>query len=131
MRNSVNVLIDTAPFLWALEDANLTKVARDALLDTENELYLSAASAWEIAIKYALGKLPLPVPPHRLIPQQRELRGIRSLPIDEQSTLRVAGLSAIHPDPFDRIIVAQAIEHAMTILTPDPLIQAYPVRTVW
>jgi|SRR5579863_6811826 len=127
----MRILIDTAPFLWMLEDANLTPIARAALEDPDNELFLSAASTWEITIKHALGKLPLPSPTRQLIPHQRAARGISSLPIDEPATLRLASLPEIHRDPFDRIIVAQAIEHAMTILTPDPLVQVYPVRTLW
>ena len=127
----MKILLDTVTFLWTLQDDHLSATARDVLNDADRELFLSAASAWEIVVKHALGKLTLPSPPARLIAQQRELRGIRSLPVDEPSTLRLPALPAIHRDPFDRIIVAQSIEHSMTILTPDPLVQAYPVRTLW
>lgn len=128
----MNLLLDTVTFLWILEDSReLTAGARAAIADIENPLFLSAASAWEIQVKYRLGKLSLPVAPETLIPQQRKLRGIAPLPIHEEAALRVRQLPDLHADPFDRIIVCQAIEHEMTIVTPDRLIRDYPVRTLW
>jgi PIN domain nuclease of toxin-antitoxin system len=94
-------------------------------------VFLSAASAWEIAQKHARGKLRVSEPPHRCISLEREARAIASLAIDEESTLHVARLPALHRDPFDRLIVSQAIVHGMTILTPDPLIAQYPARVIW
>jgi PIN domain nuclease of toxin-antitoxin system len=94
-------------------------------------VYLSAASAWEIAIKYAAGRLPLPRHPDRLVASERDARGIQPLPIDEESALHVSRLPDLHRDPFDRILVAQAIVHGLTILTPDPLVSQYPARTMW
>ena len=128
----MNLLLDTVTFLWILEDADaLGPAVRAALQDPDNVVFLSAASVWEIAIKHRLGKLPLPRPPETLIPQQRKLRGIESLGISEEATLRLQQLPDLHKDPFDRILACQAIEHAMTIVTPDALIRAYPVRTLW
>jgi PIN domain nuclease of toxin-antitoxin system len=128
----VNLLLDTVTFLWILEDAaSLGPVARAALQDQDNIVFLSAASVWEIAVKHRLGKLPLPQAPERLIPEQRKRRGIESLPISEPATLRLQQLPDLHKDPFDRILVCQAIEHEMTIVTPDALLRAYPVRTLW
>jgi PIN domain nuclease of toxin-antitoxin system len=128
----VNLLLDTVTFLWILEDAEaLSAAARSALQDTDNLVFLSAASVWEIAVKHRLGKLPLPQTPDRLIPEQRKLRGIGSLSISEAATLRLQQLPDLHKDPFDRILACQAIEHAMTILTPDALLRSYPVRTLW
>jgi PIN domain nuclease of toxin-antitoxin system len=128
----VKLLLDTVTFLWILEDSTeLSAAVRRELRESENMFYLSAASAWEISIKYALGKLPLPIPPRELIPSQRDTRGILALPIDEASTLRLDTLPALHRDPFDRIIVCQAIEHAMTVVTPDERIASYPVRVFW
>ena len=127
----MKLLLDTVTFLWILEDsARLTPSVRAAVQEPENILYLSAASAWEITIKHALGKLPLPQAPAALIPEQREARGILALAIDEAATLHLSSLPPLHRDPFDRIIICQAIEHAMTIVTPDPLIAAYPIRTL-
>lgn len=128
----MKLLLDTATFLWILEDSEkLTPGVRRRLKESENVLYLSTASAWEISVKYALGMLPLPVAPSELIPSQREARGILPLPIDEASALRVNALPPLHSDPFDRIIICQAIEHAMTVITPDERIASYPVRAVW
>jgi PIN domain nuclease of toxin-antitoxin system len=128
----VNLLLDTVTFLWILEDAaSLGAAARAAVQDSDNLVFLSAASVWEIAVKHRLGKLPLPIPPERLIPEQRKRRGIESLAISEGATLRLQQLPDLHKDPFDRILACQAIEHEMTIVTPDALLQGYPVRTLW
>ena len=97
----------------------------------DNDVFLSAASTWEIAIKYAQGSLPLSVPPHVLIAEERQRRGLTSLAIDEESAFHVAKLPSLHGDPFDRLLVSQAIVHGMTILTPDPLVVRYPARTLW
>jgi PIN domain nuclease of toxin-antitoxin system len=128
----VNLLLDTVAFLRLLEGGKgLGQFARQVLEDTDNPVFLSAASVWEIAVKHRLGKLPLPLAPEELIPQQRSLRGIASLAISEASTLRLRQLPDLHKDPFDRILACQAIEHEMTIVTPDELLRAYPVRTIW
>ncbi|MBV8150865.1 MAG: type II toxin-antitoxin system VapC family toxin [Candidatus Eremiobacteraeota bacterium] len=128
----MNLLLDTVAFLWLLEDSkNLSAVVRASLEDEDNIVFLSAASTWEITVKHQLGKLPLPQPPEKLIPQQRRLRGIESLGISEAAVLRLRQLPDFHKDPFDRIIACQAIEHSMTVLTPDELIRVYPVQTLW
>jgi len=128
----VNLLLDTAAFLWILADADeLSRRARAALEDTGNRVYLSAASVWEIAVKHRLGKLPLPQAPEILIPAQRESRGIETLDIAESAILRLRQLPDLHKDPFDRILACQAIEHEMTIVTPDTALRAYPIRTLW
>lgn len=82
-------------------------------------------------MKYGLGRLPLPQPPDQYIPAQRELHGIESLPLDEEATFYLSKLPEYHKDPFDRMLVCQAIVHGLTILTPDNLIQHYPARTIW
>ncbi len=128
----MNLLLDTVTFLWILEDAeSLGPNVRSALQDADNLIFLSAVSAWEITVKHRLGKLALPQAPEQLIPQQRKRRGIESLAISEAATLRLQQLPDLHKDPFDRILVCQAIEHEMTIVTPDALLHAYPVRTLW
>jgi PIN domain nuclease of toxin-antitoxin system len=128
----VKLLLDTCTFLWVLADARpLSRRARDLVLDPGNEVFLSAASAWEIALKHALGRLPLPAPPAQFVPAERERHGIDALSIDEESVLQVAKLPHLHRDPFDRVIVCQAIVHGMAVLTPDPLVAQYPVRVVW
>lgn len=128
----MKILLDTCTFLWIASDSRrLSKNAAAAFLDRNNERYLSAASAWEIAIKYATGRLSLSEKPDVLIPRVREASAIESLEIDEESALRAGRLPALHSDPFDRMIVAQAIVHGMTILTPDPEIERYGVRVLW
>jgi PIN domain nuclease of toxin-antitoxin system len=128
----VRLLLDTATFLWVISDApELSGRARELVVDPENDVYLSAVSAWEIAVKYALGRLPLPDSPERFVPEQRKQQGIEELPLDEESALQLTRLPMLHKDPFDRMLVCQAITQALLILTPDELISQYPVRTVW
>ena len=75
--------------------------------------------------------MPLPQPPERLVPAARERYGLQALAIDEESALHVAKLPSLHADPFDRMLVSQAIVHGLTIVTPDPLVTQYPARTIW
>ena len=128
----MKLLLDACTFLWTLkgEPALPDRVAR-LIRDPDNEVFLSVASAWEIARKYAIRKLVLPQSPERYIPFEREKRGIASLAIDEESALHASRLPFLHRDPFDRLIVSQAIVHGMTIATPDPLVTQYPARTIW
>lgn len=128
----MRVLLDTATFLWAANDApEFSAKAREIFADPENEIYLSSVSAWEIAVKYALGKLSLPEPPGRFVPRQRKQHGVDTLRLDKESALHLSRLPLLHKDPFDRMLVCQAVVHHLVILTPDELIQQYPVRTTW
>ena len=104
---------------------------REVFADPENEAFLSAASAWEIAVKNRLGRLPLPSKPAIFVPAQRVAHGIEGLALDEEAALHVAKLPEIHRDPFDRMLVAQAIVGGLVLLTPDDHIRDYPVRTLW
>jgi len=88
-------------------------------------------SAWEISVKHALGKLPLPRPPRVLVPEQRTLHGIERLALDEESALLEATLPPLHTDPFDRMLICQALSQGLTLLTPDPQIARYPVLVAW
>ena len=128
----MKLLLDTCTFLWALSgDAQLSPRATALLRDPDHEVFLSAASAGEIAIKYAAGKLILPEEPARFVPAMRAERGFAALPIDEESALHASRLPRLHGDPFDRVLVSQAIVHGMTILTSDHFITQYPARTLW
>jgi PIN domain nuclease of toxin-antitoxin system len=128
----VKLLLDTCTFLWIVTDApQLSPRARSLFQAADHEIYLSAASAWEIGVKYALGRLPLPEPPGRFVQVYREAHRIETLAIDEESALQVSRLPLVHRDPFDRLLVGQAIVHGLAILTPDPLVADYPVRVVW
>jgi PIN domain nuclease of toxin-antitoxin system len=128
----VRLLLDTCTFLWIVGGAQeLSPRARGAFADPENEVFLSAASAWEIAVKNRLGKLPLPAPPEEFVPAQRTAHGIEPLPLDEESALLVAKLPDLHRDPFDRMLVAQALVCGLVVLSPDDPIRQYPVRPLW
>jgi PIN domain nuclease of toxin-antitoxin system len=128
----MKVLLDTVTFLRAtLGEAELSVRARELLLDENNECYLSTVSSWEIAVKFALGSLPLPEAPDRFVPKHRELLAVQPLPLDEESSLHVARLPLLHRDPFDRMLICQAIVGGMVLLTPDELISQYPVRCAW
>ena len=124
----MRILLDTHVFLWYISaDPKLPSAYRTAIQDPTNEIFLSAASVWEAVIKSQLGKLPLPAPPADYLPQQREAHGISALPIDEGAMVALAGLQPIHRDPFDRLLVAQAIQHGLTIATVDAELISYLV----
>lgn len=128
----MKLLLDTCTFLWWTEDSpRLSKGVRSAVSDPTHEVHVSTVSIWEISVKHHLGRLPLPQPPERFLPEQRKRHGFLSLPIDEASVLQLHRLPPLHKDPFDRLLVCQAIEHSMTLLTPDHLIAQYPVRSSW
>jgi len=128
----MKLLLDTCTFLWIITDDDaLSARVRQLFLDEENEVYLSAVSTWEIALKYKLGKLPLPDPPDRFIPKQREAHSIQPLALDEEATLQLVRLPPLHRDPFDRMLICQAIAGQLVILTPDEEIARYPIRTLW
>jgi len=128
----VKALLDTHAFLWWItDDRRLSQVARDVIGEGENELYLSAASGWEIAIKAGIGRLRLDRPMEEEIPAQLEANGILVLPVQLAHALRVSALPGIHKDPFDRLLVAQAQVEQLPIVTADPVVAQYPVETLW
>ncbi|MDO8349357.1 MAG: type II toxin-antitoxin system VapC family toxin [Planctomycetota bacterium] len=118
--------------MWLIaEPEKLTPKARAALQQPANEVFLSAASVWECAIKQKHGRLPLPGDPARFLAQQRAAHGIAALPIDEDAVAQIGKLPDHHRDPFDRILVCQAIIGGMSIVTPDEGIARYPVSLLW
>jgi len=126
----MRLLLDTHIFLWYISgDARVGSRTRIAIEDAENA-YLSVASVWEITIKYSLGKLRLPKTPHPWISIQREDHAIESLPIDESSVAHLANLAWYHRDPFDRLLICQAIEHDLQIVTVDSVLSKYPVKII-
>jgi len=127
----MRILVDTQCWLWmSLAPERFSARARRIVEDTSQTLYLSAASAWEIAIKHALGKLRLPEPPASYVPSRLASLGVRPLAIELSHTLRVAALPPHHRDPFDRLLVAQAQAEGLVILSSDPAIRAYDVDVV-
>jgi PIN domain nuclease of toxin-antitoxin system len=124
----MKLLLDTHVFIWYVRNAReLPDLFRDAIRDPGNEVFLSVVSLWEAIIKFQLGKLPLPEPPQTFLPRLRDQHLIQSLPVDEASVLRLAELPPIHRDPFDRLLICQAIQHGLAIATADPMFAAYTV----
>jgi PIN domain nuclease of toxin-antitoxin system len=126
----MRLLLDTHIFLWFISgDERLPAGMRDSIRNSENEVHLSFISLWEAIVKHQLGKLPLPQTPETYLPFQRDQHQIASLPLDEASVARLADLPPFHRDPFDRMLICQAIQHALTIVTVDAAITQYPVAT--
>lgn len=127
----MKLLLDTQVWLWSLAEPERVKDEARALLgDWRNTIYLSAASAWEIAIKSALGKLPLPEAPGIYVPSRMASLGVLPLSITHSHALHVFSLPAYHRDPFDRIIIAQSQVENLPILTADPLFKQYDVTII-
>jgi PIN domain nuclease of toxin-antitoxin system len=128
----VKLLLDTCTFLWiAAGSSQLSKRAIELFSDPANEVFLSAVSSWEMAVKHSMGRLLLPAAPDDFIPAQREAHGIASLPLSEEEALYVSRLPSLHRDPFDRMLICQAVVNGFAVLTPDTLISQYAVRTFW
>ena len=128
----MRVLLDTHAFLWWISaDRRLPARARKLIADGRNELFFSAASGWEIAVKASLGRIQLPAPIDRFLSEQLSLNGIAALPIQMSHALGVHGLPFLHRDPFDRMLVVQAQMEKLGILTRDPQISQYDVETLW
>jgi len=128
----VKLLIDTCAFLWFQVDSpQLSPTARAQILEPANEVYLSTVSVWEIARKYAQGRLSLPSHPSTLIPAVRKDSGIASLSLTEMDALAAEKLQLFHKDPFDRMLIAQALMGGLAIVTSDPAFEPYPVRVIW
>lgn len=128
----MNLLLDTHSFLWFIGgNTNLSPTARSLIEDTSNQPFLSLASLWEIAIKSSLGKLTLAQPFEVLMPRQMELNGIKPLNIELDDLALVAKLPLHHRDPFDRLLVAQAIERQIPVISADMAFEFYGVQRLW
>jgi PIN domain nuclease of toxin-antitoxin system len=124
-------LIDTHVWLWMQSDpGRLRDETRQIVEDMANELLLSAASAWEIAIKYRIGKLPLPEPPTTYVPERMRRSGTKPLAVEPVHALRTSELPDHHNDPFDRLLIAQAQVLHIPIVTVDRQIQDYDVEVI-
>lgn len=127
----MRILLDTHIFLWFISgDTRLSTDVRDSIRDTDNEVYLSVVSVWESIIKYQLGKLSLPATPETYLPKQRDLHQIASLALDENSVAQLGKLPLLHRDPFDRILVCQALQNGLAIATVDGEVRAYLVSVI-
>ncbi len=130
----MRLLLDSCTFLWLIwDEAPLTPEVRELLADGENTLYLSAVSIWEATVKHAIGRLDLrtPEPAWQHPTGQRAAHGILPLPVDEAVVAHLEQLPDLHRDPFDRLLICQAIEHGLAIVTPDQAIRQYPIKTLW
>lgn len=130
----MKLIVDTCTFLWlASAEEKLSASAKSLLEDSGNTLLLSSASVWEIGVKHARGRLPLPndLTPAEFIPEARARNGVDPLPITEDDALQLAKLPGFHQDPFDRMLICQAIANQAVIVTPDPLIAHYPISVQW
>lgn len=126
------ILLDTHSFLWFITaDPKLSPTAQRAIALGNNEPLLSMASVWEIAIKVSLGRLPLPEPIETLIPEQLRTNRIALLPIELSHTSQVARLPLHHRDPFDRLLIAQALTEGLPIVSIDPAFDHYPIERLW
>ena len=124
------VLLDTHAFLWWCEDAReLSKKARKII--SEEECFLSLASLWEIAIKISLGKLKLPVTFNRYVPEQMALNSFSRLEIGFRHIAGCAELPWHHRDPFDRLLIAQALEEDLGVVSRDRVFEQYGIRRIW
>lgn len=128
----MSYLLDACTFIWFLMDhPSLPAAIRDEIVDPANTVALSVISVWEIEIKKQQGRVVLPGDTFSTIHRMRLRHKIESLPLTEEGIMHLSKLPPIHRDPFDRILICQAMEHGMTILTPDPAITRYPIKTMW
>ncbi|HSM91504.1 MAG TPA: type II toxin-antitoxin system VapC family toxin [Anaeromyxobacteraceae bacterium] len=128
----MRLLLDTHAFLWwVADDAALSRAARKAISDPSNECLVSAASAWEMAIKVSIGKLSLGSDVRRFLPEQLAANGFEALPVSVAHATRVAALPFHHRDPFDRLLAAQALEERVPIVSADAIFRRYGVRRIW
>lgn len=128
----MKLLLDTHAFLWmSLDDPQLSQNARDLLAETENELWLSPASYWEIAIKISLGKYQLAEALDDFVNREIDNNGVSILPISPQHAQAVTALPFHHKDPFDRLLVAQATTEQMDIVSKDDKFDPYGIQRLW
>jgi PIN domain nuclease of toxin-antitoxin system len=128
----MRVLLDTHSVLWFLTgNEKLSTTAQEVMIDFENELVLSIASLWEIAIKVSLGKLELERPFEELFPSQLREHEIELLHMMVPHLVKVASLPFHHRDPFDRVIIAQSLAEGLPVITADPAFRSYGVTIIW
>jgi PIN domain nuclease of toxin-antitoxin system len=128
----VKYLLDTVIWLWSVDSIEkMNEACRKILENGREEIYFSAASAWEVSIKAGLGKLHLPSSPAQCVPAFMAKQGLRPLPVTHLHAVKVYDLPPHHHDPFDRLIIAQAITEEMTVLTADRAFEKYNVDVLW
>ena len=125
----MKLLLDTHIFIWwDSEPARLSRAVLDLCTDSAHELVVSVATLWEMQIKRQLGKLDLRLPLAEIVAHQQETNGIMVLPVEQTHVLALEQLPNHHRDPFDRILVAQALVEGATLVSADPVLKSYPVE---
>jgi PIN domain nuclease of toxin-antitoxin system len=128
----MRLLLDTHAFLWWVEDARaLSRAAKAAIRNPANECFVSLASCWEMAIKSSLGKLKLPDPMDRFVPEQLAANAFQQLPIAFRHVARTSAMPFHHRDPFDRLLASQALEEGLAIVSADRVFRNYGVKRIW
>lgn len=128
----MKLLLDTHTFIrWASEPGNLSKKVLDVLENKKNDIILSVASVWEMQIKIQLGKLKLSYPLRDLILKQQNSNDIQILPVSLEHVLALDSLPAPHRDPFDRLLIIQAMQEKLLLVSKDKIFQQYPVKLYW
>lgn len=128
----MKLLLDTHAFLWmSLDDPQLSETARQRLSDTSNELFLSAASYWEIAIKISIGKYILSEPLAEFVKREMTANDLKTMPIAVDHVGQLSGLPFHHKDPFDRMLVAQAVVEGLQLVSCDSIFDQYGVTRIW
>lgn len=128
----MRTLLDTSSFLWFVAGSDSLSIkARDLIVDMNNDLFLSVASLWEIAIKMSIGKLKLLRSFEQIIPAQLEENFINILPIELNHLSQIIELPFHHRDPFDRLIIAQGMTEGLPVISSDASFQMYPVEVIW
>ena len=128
----MKLLLDAHALLWFIgNDPQLSSAAREKIESQDHEKLVSVASLWEIALKLSLGKLRLPLPFAEVFPRQLEVNGFELLPVSCVQLNQLAELPFHHRDPFDRLLIAQALADGLTIVTRDSTFSQYPAKTIW
>ncbi len=128
----MNILLDTCTFLWIIQEPEkISLPCKIAFEEPSNSVFISSVTSWEITLKHSIGKLPLPTSPRMFIQEAITEHGITTLALAFDVVFHLQGLPPLHKNPFDRMLICQAIENGLTILTPDEHIHQYPVKTLW
>lgn len=128
----MDILLDTCAFIWIVSGSkHISKRALDVYSNPDNKVYLSVVSVWEMAIKQSIGRLKTSGDLGKNIQEERSRHGVESLSLDEESAGGLIKLPSFHSDPFDRMLICQAISHGLAIITPDKEISRYPVKVIW
>lgn len=125
------LILDTCTFVWLVSDPGRLSGPARSTLEAANDIFLSDVSVWEICLKWQAKKLQLPAPPRHWVSEQMRVWSLERLALESDHMFRSVELAELHRDPFDRLLVAQALANDAKLVTPDAAIQQYPVAFVW